>query len=144
MRRAGAEVFKKLREGLIAGTEKDDVGVRSGFCGKRGDVETAKADKGADAAVVVGDLVRAVCVGDVDLDDDEVGRVVERERLDVLVDDDDLVVRREIGSERGEAEGREQRVLDGTPVRIGSLSKRGQDELDVEAAGWWKRRRGSH
>ena len=50
-------------------------------------MQSAEADKGSPCAIVVGNPVGAVCVGDVDLDHDEVGRVVEGERLDVFVDD---------------------------------------------------------
>ena len=71
------KVLEELRKRLITGAEEDGVGVRSGFVGQRSDVESAEADERADAAVVVGDLVGAVGVGDVDLDDDEVGRVAE-------------------------------------------------------------------
>ena len=62
------------------------------------------------------------------------GASLKREWLDVFVDDDGVVVWREIGGERGEAERREQRVLDGTPVGIGGLGERGQDEFDAQAA----------
>ncbi len=71
-------------------------------------METAKANEGANTAVVVGDLVGAVGIGDVDLDDDEIGSVVEGERLNMLVDDDSVVVGREVGGERCQAERREE------------------------------------
>lgn len=43
--------------------------------------------------MAVGDLVCAVGVREVDLNHDEVGRVIEREWLDVFVNDDSVVVR---------------------------------------------------
>ena len=80
---------------------------------------------------MVGDPVRAVGVGDVDLNDHQIRCVVERERFHMLVHNHGAVVRRQIGGERGQAQRREERVLNRTPVRIGGLSERGQDELDV-------------
>ena len=59
---------------------------------QRRDVQAAEADVGAPAPVVVGERVGAAGGGDVDLDDDEVGLVVEAQPLDVLVLDLDLVV----------------------------------------------------
>ena len=85
LRRAGGEVAQELREGVLAGSEEDRVGVRRGFLGQRGDVQAAERDVRALAAVVIGNPIRAIGVGDVDLDDDQVRVIVEIERLDVLV-----------------------------------------------------------
>ncbi len=71
---------------------------------------------------MIGDLVGAAGAGDVDLDHDQVGRVVEVERLDVLVGESDVVIGVEVCGERGQPERWEQRVLD-----------------RPEAAGWWLR-----
>jgi hypothetical protein len=60
--------------------------------------------------------------GDVDLNHDEIGLVVQVELLDVLVLDLDLVVRPGVGSKRREAERREERILDRAKER-----------------GWWPR-----
>jgi len=83
-----------LRKGLFTGSEKDGVGVRSSLFGERGDVQTPKADKRATRAIVVGDAVRAIGVRDVDLDDDEVGGIIQSKGLDMLVDDGGAVVDR--------------------------------------------------
>ena len=64
-------------------------------------------------AVVVRQPVGARRRGDVDLDDNEVGRVVDPEALDVLVLQVDLGVGRQVRREGGEAEGREERIFDG-------------------------------
>jgi hypothetical protein len=66
--------------------------VRRGLVGQRCDVETAQCDIGATPPIVVGDPVRTGRRGDVNLDDDEVGGIVEVDRLDVLIVERDLVI----------------------------------------------------
>ena len=83
---------------------------------------------------MVRDAIRAVGVGDVDLDHDQVGPVVGIERLDVLVDDHGLVVRRQVRGQRGQAERREQGVFDRAPIGAGRFGERGEDELDAKPA----------
>ena len=129
---AGAQVGEEPRERLLAGAEKDRVGVRGGFVGQRRHVQAAERDERAAGAIVVREPVGAPRVGDVDLDDDEIGTVVEIERRDMLVLDDRLVVRSEIGGERGQTERRKERVLDRPPVRAGRFGQRRQDELDAQ------------
>jgi hypothetical protein len=77
-------------------------------------VDPAERDVDASAAVVVGDLVGAVGATDVDLDADQVGLVVEVERLDVLVLKGDLVIISQIACERRQSERRPEGVLDAT------------------------------
>ena len=72
-------------------------------------MQPAEHDEAAARAVAIGQAIGAVGVRDVDLDDDEVGRVVEGQGLHVLVFDHRLVVWIEIGGERRQAEGREKR-----------------------------------
>ena len=62
---------------------------------------------------------------------DEVGLVVERQLLDVLVLELDLVVRVEVAGERGQPERREERVLDRPETRAVRLEQRRQDERHV-------------
>lgn len=109
--------------------------MRRRLVGQRRDVEAAQRDEDAFVPVPVGESVSAARVRDVDLDDDEVGRVVGVERRDVLVHQHRLVLRPEIGRERGKAERREQGVLDRTPVRAGGLGQRRQDELHAQRTG---------
>jgi hypothetical protein len=123
---------EKLRKRLFAGPDEDRVGVRRGFVRQRRDVQAAERDEDPARAVRVGDAIRAVRVGDVDLYDDEIGLVVERQAFDVLVHDRRLVVAAQVCRERREAERRKQRVLDGAPVGTGRLGQRRQDELDAE------------
>jgi hypothetical protein len=80
---------------------------------------------------VIGDPVGAVSVGDVDLDDDEVGGIVEFERLDVLVLEDDLEIRIEVRRQGRQAQGREQRVLDRAPEGTRRFRQRGKHEFDA-------------
>ncbi len=94
------QVRQEAREGGIAGPDEQMVGVRTRFVGQRGHVQAAQAHP-----------------------------VVDRERLDVLVDDVDLVGRIEPRRERGQAERREQAVLHGPEVRALGLGERRQDHL---------------
>ena len=82
---AAPEIGQEARPGVLAGPEEDRVGVRSGFVGQRRHVQPAERDIGASGAVVIGEAIRAVRRRDVDLDHHQVGRIVEIERLDVLV-----------------------------------------------------------
>ncbi len=50
----------------------------------------------------------------------------------MFIDDDGAVVGRQTRRQGGESKGREERVLDWTPIRICRLNERRQDELDVE------------
>jgi hypothetical protein len=54
------EVSEKLRPRILAGTEKDRVGVRQRFLRQRRHVKAAERDRHAFAAVVSGDAVSAV------------------------------------------------------------------------------------
>jgi hypothetical protein len=83
-----------LREGLFSGAEKDGVGMPGCLVGKRGDVKASETDERTFASVVVRDPVCAVSIGDVDLDDDQVGSIVRIELFYVFVDDDGVVVGR--------------------------------------------------
>jgi AcrR family transcriptional regulator len=87
---------------------------------------------GALRAVVVGVAVGPARRGDIGLDNDEIGLVVEAQLLHVLVLQVDLVVRVEVAGQGGETERREQRVLDGAPVDAvgGRLGRR--DHLHLE------------
>ena len=133
-RGAGAEVGEESGKGLFARAEEDGVGVRRRLVRQRSDVQSAERDERAARTVEVGQSVGAVRVRDVDLDHDEVRRIVERQRLDVLVLDHGAVVRGQVGGQRGEAERRKERVFDGTPERAGGFGQGRKDELDPERA----------
>jgi hypothetical protein len=107
--------------------------VPGGLVRQRGDVQPAEADVRAPGAVVVGQLVGAPRRGDVDLDHHQVRLVGEVDLLHVLVGHRHLVVRVEVPGERGQAERREQRVLDRTEERRGRLGQGRQDHLDAHA-----------
>ena len=76
-------------------------------------MQAAECDECSLTAVMIGDAVRAKCRCDVDLDNDEVGRIVEVEFLDVLVYESDVVIRIEICGESGQPERREGEYLMG-------------------------------
>jgi hypothetical protein len=89
---AGAEVGEERGPGVLAGAQENGIGVRRGLVGERCDMEAAQCDIDAALPIVVGDPVRTGRRGDVHLDDDEVGCIVEVDRLDVFVMERDLVV----------------------------------------------------
>ena len=117
---------------MFSGAEKYCVGMGGGFFGKGSDVQASETDERALAAIVVCDAVGAVGVGDVDLDYDQVGGIVDGERLDMFVDDDGVVIGSQICGEGGETERRKQRILDRAPIGAGCFCECGENEFDVE------------
>jgi hypothetical protein len=107
------------------------VGVTGGFLVKGRDVQAPERHIGALPPVVVGEAISAPGRGDVDLDHHEVGLVVERQPLDVLVLERDLVVVAQIAGKSGQAEGREERVLDGAKEGAYRLGEGGEDHLHL-------------
>src|ERR1700759_2722829 len=81
---------------------------------------------------MIGNSVRPVCIGDVNLDHHQFWQVTKRERLHMLVHNGGAIIGREVGGQRGQAEGRKQRILDGTPGRVACLFQGGQNEFDVQ------------
>ena len=131
-RAAGAEVGEELGKCLLAGTEEDGIGVGRGFVGQGRDVQAAERHEHAARPIAIRKAVRAMRIGDVDLDQHEVRRVVGVEARHVLVDDDGPVFRRQVRRQRGEAERREERVLDGAPVGTRGFGERGKHERHAE------------
>ena len=123
------EVLEESRKGVFSRAEHDRVRVGRRFVRQRGDVKAAEDDVRAARAVMVGDAVGAVGVGDVDLNDHQVGVIVEVQRLDVLVLKRDLEIGIEIRRQRRQTERREERVLDRSPVGAGGFGQRRQDQL---------------
>lgn len=92
LRAPRAEVIEEARECLLAGADEDGVGVARRFLGHGGDVQPAECDEAALGAIVIGQRIGAIGVGDIDLDDDEIGRVVGAQQLDMIVDQLRLIV----------------------------------------------------
>ena len=132
LRISTAKAFEELWKNLLAGAEKDCVGMRKCFVRKRSHMQSAKADECATTAVAIGNTVGAICVRNVDLYDNEVRRVVERQRFYVLVLNDGAIIRCEICGQCRQAQRREKRVLNWPPIGIGCLSECRKDELDVK------------
>jgi hypothetical protein len=130
-RSAGTEILEKRRKDLLPRAEEDRVRMRRCFFGQRRHVKAPEGDEAASRAVGVRDRVGAKGIGDVDLDDDQVRGVLDRQALDVLVNDRGLVVVVQIGGQCCEAERREQRVLDRPPVRARRFGQGGQDEFSL-------------
>ena len=57
-------------------------------------MQAAETDKRSFGAIVVRELVGAIGVGDVDLNDDQVGRVIDFQRFHMFIHDDRAVVGR--------------------------------------------------
>src|SRR5687768_17277217 len=133
LRDAGAEVIEKARPRVLAGTDENRIRVGGRLLGQGGDVQPAHRDVYAATTIVVGDLVRSIGRRDVYLDDDELGTVVEVQRLDVLVMKTGLVVFAEVPRERGQSQRRKQGVLDGTEEGALGLREGGENELDAHA-----------
>jgi len=130
-----AEVLQEDRPGVLTGADEDGVRVRRRLVRQRRDVQPAHRHEHTPPAVPVGELVRAPSGRDVRLDDHQVGSVVlDVEALDVLVEDPHLVVVAQIAGQRGEAERRKQRVLDGPEERALRLRQRGQDHRHSHTA----------
>ena len=123
------EVPEEAGPGILTGTSEDGAGVGGSFVRERRDVEAAEAVEDAAGAVGIGDFVGVAHPGDVDLEDDETGVVVEGQGLYVLVDDFGVMGGVELGGESGEAQGREEGVLDGAEEGAGGFGEGGEDEL---------------
>ena len=108
IRGAAPEIGEESRPRVLAGSEKDRVRMPGSLFRQRRDVEASKRHMRAPSAVVIREAIRAVRGGDVDLNDDQVGRVVQVEPLHVLVLNFDVILTREKPRQRGQAERREE------------------------------------
>ncbi len=105
----GPEVLEEPRERLLTRTQEDHICMRDGLVWKRGDVQAAQRDEDTLGAVGVGHRIRALRIGDVDLNDHQIRMVVGVHRADVFVNDPRLVVGTEIRGQRGQPEWGKQR-----------------------------------
>ena len=78
-------------------------------------MQPAQRDVAPAGAIVVGDSVSAVRIGDVDLDDHEIGPVVELQPLHVIVNQFDIPIGGQKPGQGGKAKRRKQRILDRAP-----------------------------
>src|SRR5947208_250777 len=129
LRRSIRKVSQECGEGVLPRSDEDRVRVWCCFIRQRRNVEAAERDVGAARTIVVGDSVRAIGVGDVDLNDHQVGSIVEIERLDVLILQSDFEVGIEVRGESRQAQGRKERVLDRPPIGTRRLRQRREDEF---------------
>src|SRR5262245_25890506 len=95
-------------------------------------MQTAQANVRATAAVMVGDFVRAFRGSDVNLNDDQIGLVVQVERFNMLVMQTNVVVIDEIPRQGGKPQRRKQRIFDRTPERAFGFGQRRQDHFDFQ------------
>ena len=94
-------------------------------------MESAEQNVRTPRSIVVSDLICPVCVGDIDLNDHQVGLVVKVELLDVFVLERYFEVGIEISGKSCQTKRRKERVLDGPPIGTCRLSQRGQNQLDA-------------
>ncbi len=124
VRAPGAEIREKQRPRVLAWAQENRVSVLGGLLRQCRDVQAPEGNVGTPAAVVIGKLVGAVSRGDVDLNRDKVRGVLQVERLDVLVFQRHLIVIAEVARQRRQTQGREERVLDGSPIWALGLGQR--------------------
>jgi hypothetical protein len=131
-RMTAAEVLEKLRERLLTRAEEDGVRVMGRLLREGSHVQSTERDESTPRAIRVGQPIRAIRVGDVDLNDDEVRTIVGGQGLDVLVDEHRLVVGPQVRGKRREAKRREKRILDRPPEGTCRLGQCRKDELDAQ------------
>jgi hypothetical protein len=93
MRRPSEKVLQEPRKGVFARPENNRVRVQRRFLRQRCDVQPSKDDISAPSSIVVREFVRTPRVRDVDLDENEVGVIVQVYFLDMLILDRDLEIR---------------------------------------------------
>ena len=96
----GTKFSQELRKRLLTRANEDCISMGSGLVGQRRHMQPIECDERAVRAIVIGQSVGSIGVGDVNLDDDEVGPVVRAQRLNVIVHQFRLVV---VGQECGES-----------------------------------------
>ena len=131
LRRSCAQMLEELREGLIAGPQKDRVGMGRGLVRKGSDVQPSETYIHTNSSIVICNFVSPKSIRYVDLNHHQIGRVIEVQWLDMLVNYDCLIIGREICSKRRQTQRRKERVLDRTPVRVCGLCERRQDKFDT-------------
>src|SRR4030095_8343479 len=85
VRPASPKVRKEPRPRILSRPEKDGVRMRCGLLGQRRYMQTAHYDVRSAPAIVIRDVVRAICRRDVDLNDDEIRRILEVQSLDMFI-----------------------------------------------------------
>jgi hypothetical protein len=127
--RSCRQVLQELRKGVLSGSDEDRVCVRYRLIRQRCDVEATKEYVGTARTILVSDLVRPICVGDIDLNDHQVWLVGEVELLDMLIVQRDLEVGIEIRGQSCQAKGRKERVFDRPPIRTRCFGQRRKNQL---------------
>ena len=110
--RSGREVAQERGKRVLSGSEEDRVRVRCRLVRQRRDVQAAEQRRRTPRAIVVRDLVRSIRVGDVDLNDDQVGRS-SRSSLSTCSSSMMTSSSAEVRGERRQAKRRKEGVLDG-------------------------------
>src|SRR3982074_81381 len=87
--------------------------------GKRRNVKAPQAHKNSLSAIVVGNAIGPVCVGDVYLDQDQVWLVVNTEWLHVLIHNDRFIIGSEVSGQGGQSQRWKQGILNPPPAGAG-------------------------
>src|SRR5262245_48016055 len=103
-----AVIGQKLWPSIFAGTQKNRVGMFSGFIWKRCNVQSSKDNVSSVSSIMIGNSIGTVRGRNVDLNDHEVRCVVDVEPFDMFVRDADLIIRMKIGRQSRQAQRRKQ------------------------------------
>src|ERR1044071_1150699 len=114
---------------MLPRPKKNRIRMRRGLVRQRRHMQPAQRDIRTTRAIVIRQLIRAIRIGDVHLNDNELRRILEIEHLDMLILQRDLNVRIEIRGKRSEPQGRKERGLDRPPIRARGFREGGEDEL---------------
>ena len=125
------EVAQEFGERVLARPEEDRVRMRCSFVRQRRDVQAPENNVGPAPAIVVRNLISAVGVCNVDLNNNQIRSILQVELLDVLVLQRDLDVGIEVRSECCQTKRRKQRVLDRPPIGARSFRQRRKNQLDA-------------
>ena len=90
-RRCKDNEFWRGHEQLDTGEFLDRHGVWRGLLRQRSDMQPTHCHKTAFGPVVIGDFIGAIRRSDIGLDDDQIGRIVPIERLNVFISDAHLI-----------------------------------------------------
>src|SRR4029453_10927745 len=116
---------------MFSRPEKNRVCVGRSFIRKRRDVQATEHDICSTRTIMVGDPVRTISIGDVNMNNHQVRLIVEVELLNVLILQGDLEVRIEIRSQRCQTKRGKKGVLDWSPEGTRSLGQRRQNTFDA-------------
>jgi hypothetical protein len=94
-------------------------------------VQSAEHDVRAALPVVIGNSIRPVSIRNVDLNNYEIRLIVQVKLFYVLILQRNFKIGVEVSRERGQSEGREQRVFNRSPKGTGGFGQSRQNQFDA-------------